>query len=237
VSGQCPSCGAVQSQAWLCSDCCAAIETMLAAAPALIEQLGIAISKQAKIGGGGKAGKGSVHERSPINFGALAVRDALLVELALWGDDINVIRRHVQAADIASGIGKAVKNAYRVIDRAQDRKYLGKCNHKVGGLNCPEELWVRPNARDVRCKSCQYEHNVADRRLDMLEMAEDMLVTAKEASTYLGEIGGITVTESSIRGYLHRGQKLAYRAPIEAKRFRLGDLLSVVLDESERKSA
>jgi hypothetical protein len=164
VSGQCPSCGAVQSQAWLCSDCCAAIETMLAAAPALIEQLGIAISKQAKIGGGGKAGKGSVHERSPINFGALAVRDALLVELALWGDDINVIRRHVQAADIASGIGKAVKNAYRAIDRMADRKYLGKCNHKVGGLNCPEELWVRPNARDVRCKSCQYEHNVADRR-------------------------------------------------------------------------
>ena len=70
----------------------------------------------------------------------------------------------------------------------------------------------------------------------MLEMAEDMLVTAKEASTYLGEIGGIKVTEASIRGYVHR-QRLAYRAPAEAKRFRLGDLLTVVLDESERKSA
>jgi len=223
--------------AWLCTDCCAAIETMLAAVPALVDQLEVAISKQAKIGGGGKAGKGSIHERSPINFGALAVRDALMVELALWGDDINVIRRHVQAADIASGIGKAVKNAYRAIDRMADRKYLGKCNHKLGGLNCPEELWVRPNAKDIRCKSCQYEHNVANRRLDMLEMAEDMLVTAKEASTYLGEIGGIKVTESSIRGYLHRGVRLSYRAPLEAKRFRLGDLLAVVLDESERKSA
>jgi hypothetical protein len=234
ATGQCPSCGAVQSQAWLCSDCCAAIETMLAAAPALIEQLGIAISKQAKIGGGGKAGKGSVHERSPINFGALAVRDALLVELALWGDDINVIRRHVQAADIASGIGKAVKNAYRAIDRMADRKYLGKCNHKIGGLNCPEELWVRPNARDVRCKSCQYEHNVADRRLDMLEMAEDQICTPREASRYVGEVGGIEVGHQRIRNYLDRKRIPLYPSADGVQRLRLGDLLDVLRDDAAR---
>jgi hypothetical protein len=44
--------------AWLCTDCCAAVETMLAAVPALVEQLEVAVSKQAKIGGSGKAGKG-----------------------------------------------------------------------------------------------------------------------------------------------------------------------------------
>jgi hypothetical protein len=140
----------VQSQAWLCSDCCAAVETMLAAVPQLVDQLEVAISKQAKIGSGGKAGKGSVHERSPINFGALAVRDALLVELALWGDDINVIRRHVQAAEIASGIGKAVKNAYQAIDRARDRQYLGKCSHKLGGLSAKRNCGSSP-ARRVSC--------------------------------------------------------------------------------------
>jgi chaperonin GroEL (HSP60 family) len=80
-----------------------------------------------------RRGKGSAHERSPINWGVVATRDALLVELALWGDDINVIRKHVQAAEIASGIGKAVKNAYQAIDRMADRKYLGKCNHKIEG--------------------------------------------------------------------------------------------------------
>ena len=207
---------------------------MLAAAPELLDELEVAISKQAKVGGGGKAGKGTIHERSPINFGALAVRDALLVELALWGDDINAIRRHPQAGDIASGLGKAVKNAYHAIDRAQDRKYLGKCMNKLGGLHCPEELWVRPGSKEIRCRSCGYEHNVANRRLDMMEMAADMLVTVKEASSYLGEVGQIKVTEASIRGYLHR-RRLAYRPGTTT--IRLGDLLTVVMDDSERKSA
>ena len=223
--------------AWLCTDCCAAIETMLAAVPALVDQLEVAISKQAKIGGGGKAGKGSIHERSPINFGALAVRDALMVELALWGDDINVIRRHVQAADIASGIGKAVKNAYRAIDRMADRKYLGKCNHKLGGLNCPEELWVRPNAKDIRCKSCQYEHNVANRRLDMLEMAEDMIVTPREAAQYIGEVGGFNVGHQRIRNYLDRKRIAIRPSPDDVQRLRLGDLLDVLRDEMAQRDA
>jgi hypothetical protein len=222
--------------AWLCTDCCAAVETMLAAAPQLVDQLEVAISKQAKIGGGGKAGKGSVHERSPINFGALAVRDALLVELALWGDDINVIRKHPKAGEIASGIGKVVKQAYQAIDRMADRKYLGKCNHKLDGLYCQEELWVRPKAKEVRCRSCSYEHNVANRRLDMIEMAREMVVTVKDASTYMGDVGGIRVTEDRIRGYLRR-KRIIYRPLGEGQGILLGDLWDLVLDDNEKRSA
>jgi hypothetical protein len=204
------------------------------AAPQLLDQLEVAISKQAKVGGSGKSGKGSAHEKSPVNFGVMAVRDALLVELALWGQDITAIRRHPQAGEIASGIGKAVKNAYRAIDRAQDRQYLGKCMNKLGGLYCSEELWVRPGAKEIRCRSCQYEHNVANRRLDMMEMASDMLVTVKEAASYLGEVGQIRVTEASIRGYVHR-RRIAYRPGTTT--IRLGDLLTVVMDDSEKRSA
>jgi hypothetical protein len=233
--------------AWLCSDCCCAVETMLAAAPTLIEQLDIAASKQVKIGSGASRMRtadseddgndaGLAHTRSPVNWGAVAVRDALLVELALWGDDINEIRRHQKAAEIASGIGKAVKNAYSVIDRMQERKYLGKCMNQVGGLKCHEELWVRPNAKEIRCKSCSYEHNVANRRFDMIEMARDMIVTVKDASACLGELAGIRVTEDRIRGYLKRG-RIAYRPLGEKQGILLGDLWDVVIDDSERKSA
>lgn len=237
MTGECPSCGAQQSMAWLCTDCCAAIETMLAAAPALVEQLDVAVSKQAKVGSGGKAGKGSAHERAPINFGALAVRDALLVELALWGDDINVIRRHPKAAEIASGIGKVVKAAYQAIDRAVDRKYLGKCNHKIDGLYCQEELWVRPKAKEIRCKSCGYEHNVTNRRADMLEMAEDYICTPREASRYIGEVGGQHVGHQRIRNYLDRGRIAERPSPDEHKRLRLGDLMDLLRADAERKSA
>jgi hypothetical protein len=223
--------------AWLCTDCCAAVETMLAAAPQLVDQLEVAISKQAKIGGGGKAGKGSVHERSPINFGALAVRDALLVELALWGDDINAIRKHPKAGEIASGIGKVVKQAYQAIDRMADRKYLGKCNHKLDGLYCQEELWVRPKAKEIRCRSCQYEHNVANRRADMLDMAEDLICTPREASRYIGEVGGMDVGHQRIRNYLDRGRIAERPSPDEHKRLRLGDLMDLLRKDAERKSA
>jgi len=234
MSSTCPSCGAAQTQTQLCHDCCSMLETIFASIPQLVDQLDLAIAKQSRMATGGKSGKGSVHERSPIDFGVLAVRDALLVELALWGQDVNAIRRHVQAAEIASGIGKAVKNAYRAIDRAQDRKYLGKCNHKVRGLNCPEELWVRPNAKEVRCKSCGYEHNVANRRLDMLEMAEDQICTPREASQYIGEVGGINVGHQRIRNYLDRKRIPVRPSADGVKRLRLGDLLEVLRDDAAR---
>lgn len=231
----CPSCGCSQPNGLLCHDDTAAVETMLAAVPQLIDQLEITISKQAKIATGGKAGKGSAHERSSVNWGVAAVRDSLLVELAFWGDDIDAIRRHPQAADIVSGIGRAIKDAYSAIDRMRDRKYLGRCNHKIDGLHCHEELWVKPGAKEVRCRACRYEHNVAERREDMLDMAEDMIVTPREASQYIGEVGGISVGHQRIRNYLDRGRIAKRPSPDDTLRLRLGDLLVVVRDDAARR--
>src|SRR5205085_1202577 len=97
------------------------------------------------------------------------------------------------------------------------------------------ELYARPTASEVTCRVCGSEHEVGERRAWLLQRAQDMIVTVREASQYLGEIGGIKVSQASIRGYLHRG-KLAYR-PGVTNGIRLGDLLTVVLDESERRSA
>ena len=229
----CPSCGCIQPAGLLCSEDTAHLETMLAAVPALVDQLEVAISKQAKIATGGKAGKGSAHERSPINWGAVDVRDALLVELALWGDDIDAIRKHPQAAEILSGIGTVVKNAYRAIDRMQERQYLGQCRYTEDGAVCHAELWARPGAHQVTCSQCETVHDVPKRRAALMVQAEDMLATVKEASRYLGEVGHIRVTEASIRGYIHRG-RIGYRS---GNTIRLGDLLAVVVDDGERKSA
>src|SRR5690349_16592887 len=177
---------------------------MVRAVPALLDELQVAISKQAKISTGGKAGKGTAREKSPINFGALAVRDALLVEMALWGTtEIDEIRKHPKAAEIVSGMGKAVKNAYRCIDRLQDRKYLGQCGATEDGAVCHAELWVKPGQHQIKCTQCETVHDVGDRRSDMLEQAKDMLFSVKESSQMMGEVAGIRVTEASIRGYLH----------------------------------
>jgi hypothetical protein len=233
MSIPCPSCGCATPEGTLCVEDSAALSAMLAAVPQLLEQLEVAVSKQAKTAGGGKAGKGTAHLKSPVNWGVAAVRDALLVELALWGTDVLAIRKRPDAGRAASGIGRAIKDAFRAIDRMQDRQYLGQCLFEEGGLICHAEIWAKPGAHQVTCSQCEVTHEVGERRAWLLQRAEDMLFTVKEASRYVGEIGHIRVTEASIRGYLHRG-RLAYRA---GTMIRLGDLLAVVVDESERKGA
>lgn len=234
MTNVCPSCGCTQPDGLLCHDDTAALETMLAAVPQLVEQLNVAVSKQAKVSSGGKAGKGSAHEKSPVNFGVMATRDALLVELALWGDDVTALRRNPDAGKAVARIGTAIKQAYRAIDRMQDRHYLGQCMFEEDGLTCHAEVWARPGAHQVTCGQCEVTHEVAERRAWLLEHARDMLFTVREASEMMGTVGGITVTQAMIRGYIHR-KRIAYRPG--GTRIRLGDLLTVVLDDSERRSA
>src|SRR4051794_37362738 len=94
MTTECPSCRCHQPDSLLCWQCSEAVTTMLAAAPALADQLDVAASKQARLSTGGKAGKGTAHLKEPINWGAAAARDALMVEVALWGGDIDAIRKH-----------------------------------------------------------------------------------------------------------------------------------------------
>lgn len=232
MTAACPSCGCVQGAGLLCAADTAAVETMLAAAPQLIEQLDVAVSKQAKLTIASKAGKGSAHEKSPINWGAVAARDALLIELALWGDDIDAIRRHPKVAEIASGIGRAVKDAYAAIDRMRDRKYLGQCNYMN---ECTAELWAKPSASQVECDTCHHVHDIGQRRADLMVIAEDLIVTPLEASRYIGEFGEMQVGHQRIRNYLDR-KRLALRpSPDGVKRFRLGDLLDILRAEASQR--
>lgn len=228
----CPSCLGRQDFGLLCADCCAAVEAMFAAAPQLIEQLDVAASKQAKLTSASKAGKGSAHEKSPVNWGAVAARDALLVEIALWADDIDGLRHHPKAAEIVSGIGRAVKDAYSAIDRMRDRKYLGRCNYQK---TCAAELWAKPNASQAKCSECGYVHDIAQRQADLMDVAEDLIVTPLEASRYIGEFGEMQIGHQRIRNYLDRKRITERPSPDGVKRFRLGDLLELLRADATRR--
>jgi hypothetical protein len=117
--------------------------------------------------------------------------------------------------------------------RAQDRQYLGTCFAEEDQAVCHAELWAKPGAHQVTCTQCAQTHEVYERRQWLLEQAADMLCTAREASRYLGEIGGIRVTEARIRGYIHRGRVIYHTGTT----FRLGDLVAVAVDDSRRRSA
>ena len=258
----CPICQCEQSEGLLCHSDTSALERELGDVAALVAELDISLSKQARIGGGGKGGL--ARERIPINVGAMQAADVLANVLATWvidvcGEDwplgpragsasfsrdllshIPEIRRHPAVVELLDEVTDAIRQARRAVDRPADRQYLGQClmetpDEEGRQVTCLAELYARPDASEVTCKVCGTEHEVGERRAWLLKRAEDMIVTVREASSYLGEVGGIRVSQASIRGYLHRG-KLAYRPGVE-NGIRLGDLLTVVLDEGERKSA
>jgi len=214
---------------------------MLAAVPELVDQLNVAASKQAKISTGGKAGKGTAHLKEPINWGAAAARDALLVEWALWHDSLEEIRRHPKAAEIVAGIGRAVKNGYQAIDRAAHRQYLGTCEANDGdGAVCHAELWIKPGAHQVTCTQCETTRSVSERREWLLEQADDMIFTPREASQYVGDVGGFPVGQQRIRNYIDRKRIPNRPAPDGTMRLRLGDLRDLLRREAlrrEKKSA
>lgn len=263
MTATCPVCDAPQDAGLLCHTCTTRLERDLGDVAAIVADLDVSMSKQARIGAGGSGGL--ARERSPMNVGAMEAGDNLANVLTTWARDVrpytvlgneamkpayvasrillanvDLVRRHPAVNELVDEIHDAVAQARRVVDRPADRIYLGQCYVETEGpdgmVTCYAELWASPGASEVRCKVCGMTHPVTERRVWLMEKAADMLVSAKDASSYLGEVGGINVTQASIRGYVHRG-KLAYRAPVDAKRFRLGDLLTVLVDESERKGA
>jgi hypothetical protein len=263
VSGTCPVCEAQQDASLLCSACCDRLERELGDVAALVGELDITLSKQARIGVAGAPGL--ARERTPINVGAMQAADNLGNVLTTWARDLGhgingwwtpgntckvaavmllrdipAIRRHAAVVELVDEISDAIHQARRAVDRPADRVYLGQClmetpDDEGRPVTCLNELYARPQAREVQCKVCSAEHPVAERRAWLLQRAQDVILSVKDASLMIGEIGGIKVSQASIRGYLHRG-KLAYR-PGVTNGIRLGDLLTVVLDESERKSA
>lgn len=302
MTATCPSCGCEQGAGLLCSAETDRLECDLGDVAAIVAELDVTLSRQARIGtSGGKSGVMANH-RDGFHGEASRTLGTLTNTLGTWARDVSgetwlpalsivrvgrnphtktegpfclscphrscmkirteerreaphpamqaaglllsaipLVRRHPAVSELVDEITYAVSLARRDVDRPADRIYLGQCMVETPDpdgrqVTCLAEIWARPSAAEVRCTVCMTEHPVAERRAWLLTKAADMIVTVKEAASYLGEVGGIKVTESSIRGYLHR-HRLAYRAPVESCRFRLGDLLEVVLDEGERKSA
>lgn len=265
TAAQCPVCGAESVDALLCHADTSRLERELGDVGAIVGELDITISKQARVGNT-SGPSGLARERSPVNWGAVQVADDLANTLTTWARDIEkqpggwtvhvyqtppataaawqllqniaAIRKHPAVDELVDEITDAISQARRVVDRPADRQFVGPCymeNADENGkqVTCLEDLYARPGASEVRCKVCGAEHEVAERRAWLLNQARDRLFTVQETAQMMGDVGHIKVTEASIRGYVHRG-RIGYHP---GKMIRLGDLLQVVLDEGERKSA
>jgi len=303
VSATCPVCQREQIEGLLCHACTCLLERDLGDVAALVAELDVTLSRQAKIGDAGKSGAGWARERLPIGVGAMDPRWVLSNVLTTWARDVSnetwlpdidirrvrrdpdattegpfclncahrscqrirmeerreapplaaqaawlllrevaAIRKHPAVIELIDEIADAIRLARRTVDRPADRKFFGTCYAEQPGEDgepvvCTEEIWANPHAEEVTCKVCGITHEIAERREWLLDKAEDMILTPREASQYIGGIGKMTIGHQKIRNYLDRGRITERPSPDGVKRLRLGDLLDVLRDDAARHDA
>lgn len=125
------------------------------------------------------------------------------------------LRHHQAAAECADKIGHAAGMARHVVDRAQDKLYVGPCREDIdahddrGPACCVVDLYVRRGAPVVACPNCAAEHDVAARNRWLLAIANDQLVTAADLSKFLTAYGE-PLTAERVRTWAVRKQLLAH---------------------------
>ncbi len=258
MTSACPSCGCEQGAGLLCAAETGRLERDLGDVAAIVADLDISLSKQARIGNSSGPG-GLARERTPINVGAMQVADNLGNVLTTWARDvvsehlsaptppapsvhaafallrhIDAIRRHPAVDELMDEITDAIAQARRIVDRPADRQYLGQCMVEFEGVACTEEVYARQGAGHTTCKVCGITHDVAERQLALLAEAHDRLFTVQEAAQVIGSFGERPITESTIRNYISKGQ-IGYHGKVGGKSvIRLGDLLIVIAENAAK---
>jgi hypothetical protein len=228
----CPSCGCAQPDGTLCHADSDALTTLLAAAPTLLAELDLAASRQARTTLTAPGGKGSAHERNPVDWTATQARDALETELAICGTDTTAVRRHPAAGRMLHTLATAITHAYRAIDRTPDRHYLGTCGARDGNLTCTAELWAHPGARTMTCTRCRTRHDVTERQTLLLHAARNHLATATDIANALTTLDH-PITAARIRKWKQRGRLL--ERPEGSKLYRLGDVIDLLAHDHDRR--
>lgn len=242
------------SQVSLCPACVAELEQALGDVPALADELQVTLTRQARLGDGGRS------STTPIPFDPRASETAWVLRNTLVGwvrelripgergrppDDtlpsmsrwllrhVDRIRTHEAADEAHDEITTAVQQTYHVIDRPADRTYAGPCTHTESGETCGADLYARPGVAETVCRLCGSEYRVEDRQAWMRGQLEDHL----GSSSYVAMVAtglGVKVSPSTVRMWvlrhkLHPRHHAPPRTPGGDPQplYRVGDVIAV----------
>ncbi|WP_410676684.1 hypothetical protein [Amycolatopsis sp. cmx-4-68] len=149
-----------------------------------------------------------------------------------------LIAAHPDAAKFADQLHKVVRSAWKVIDRAPDKVFLGQC----GGdqLPCEEDVYALPGQPVVQCRACGAIWDVAERRDFLLSKVDEQLATPPEITRALAELG-LNITVDVIYGHIHRGHLTRHPPhPLDARarpRYRVGDVRDILNTGTDREAS
>lgn len=219
--------------------------------PGLATDLDTAITRETRFGTGG----GSASGETPVLFNTSAseARTILISTLATWTaliaeqrglphpayllrdlatflvEQVTWLRAQAAGAEALDEITAALRNATRVIDRPADRKYAGPCTTD----GCAGEFIAYDQARLARCRDCAAHVELATRQEQLLEQANDMLLTAPQLEKALGGLG-TEVRAKRIHEWCARG-RLTNRGTPDQPLYRVGDVRHLAALAAERR--
>lgn len=222
----CGICGAPATVGSMCGPCVARAELRIMDTPALLRDLDVTITKQAKQAAPGPGG-GS--DRMVLN---LAASDAGAELRAAWrvfagkhdptvrevlsGFHANV--RHPDTPERVTRLDLAFKAADRARDSAPERRVIGTCP-------CGRPLATARTEGTIQCRHCGQRWDIAGTLEDRTEWLKQWEVSPQEAETYMRVAYRAKLPAETVRTWIKRGTLTRLWA--DSERVRLGDVIEV----------
>lgn len=199
----------------ICHTCAGQLTRDIAELPALLDDLAITLSRQARIGS--RNGKARAAERPlPYDLRASEAGDVLRSTLVGWvrelydgvelwpTDSLHAMAlwlhvreprllNHPAAEEAVDEIGAATQLARCVTDRPLAKVYAGPCDAD----GCDGELYAKPFDADVACPECGITHAVDERREAMLAELDEMLFPLTQIAKLANYFGGVDSRRAS----------------------------------------
>jgi hypothetical protein len=253
----CPRCGAKQADWSLCRVCADKLRGQLLALPGLLRELHTTLTRQARMGSGGKSNERPL----PYDVSASDVGDIVRATLSTWmrelgaeglsdspaawcrwmADRVTWIGGQPYADEIADEIDHLTGLVRRAVDRPADREFCGKCE------TCGADLYARRGAVQETCGRCraagvETTYDPREARAEVLARVEHQWCTAAVCSTVLASFG-IEVKAETVQNWARprddgKPAKLARRGEnrLGHALFLVGDVMDLAREQRERRS-
>lgn len=259
-------CGRPADGYYLCRGCADELGAVLRSVAPLAAELETTVARQARIG---QPVAVAVSGPPPLPFhaGAAEAADVLRNTLTTWARELSdhmghaieattdaelagwlrarlaTVRAHPAAGELADELAHAIAHAWRAVDRAPGRVYIGPC----GADGCPLDLYGRadpdrpgrldPRQAIVTCE-CGARWDAAERRSWLFERLHDSLATAREIASAVGAIGTYPLNAKTIRTWHTRGL-IPGRGhnPDGVVLHRIGDVVDMAAKSASRRTA
>lgn len=161
-------------------------------------------------------------------------RERPIAVLALWlaaPDRLRWLRHRPEADEAFDEMLDACRLLVRVVDRAAERWYAGRC----GVDGCQAELYPVAGASTVICRDCGSRHDLDERKSDLLVQAEDQLASASWCAATLTRLGVPCRTNTVVK-WGARGRLLGHGVDaLGHPLYRLGDVRDLVIEAQHRE--